>query len=344
MADTAVYTLTPRGARLARTLALGLSGDLYLPRELASAYGARPFDRIMDVVARCFPRYKGHVFVAAAGIAVRAVAPLLGTKDQDPAVIVMDQGGRFAVSLLSGHLGGANELAEAAARITGGTPIITTATDEAGVPSWDLIALRQGMAIRDIRAVKSVNMAALRGDPLAVYDPEQRLGLEDLPGVDLVRSLEGLPPRGPAVMVTWQEPAGDSPGTRLVLHPRSLVAGVGCNRGTPAAEILDLITTTFAGRRLALKALKCIATIEDKQGETGIREAAERLGAGLEFHPAGRVREVDVPNPSEVVGRHMGVKSVCEATAILSSKGGTLLVPKTRSRNATLAVALEGSS
>jgi cobalt-precorrin 5A hydrolase len=119
---------------------------------------------------------------------------------------------------------------------------------------------------------------------------------------------------------------------------------VGCNRGTSSREILDLLESTFAAHRLALSSLRGLATIEAKRDEAGILEAADELGVPVTLYPAEVLRGVTVPTPSETVKRHMGVKSVCEAAAIERTGGGRLLVPKTRSRNATLAVALEGSS
>ena len=345
--NTAVYALTPQGAVLARTLAQGLDGDLFLPEFLASDYGAVSFRRLMDAVAETFPRYRGLVFVAAAGIVVRAIAPHLRSKDRDPAVVVLDSDGRFAVSLLSGHLGGANDLARLAARITGGAPVITTATDTAGLESWDLVAARRGMVPANLRAVKTVNMAALRGDPVTVCDPEDRLGRRngDDPGppVLFVEHPDQLTEGRPSVLVTWRRPPDSMPADCLVLHPRCLTAGVGCNRGTASKEILDLIRTIFQERGLALPSLSGLATMDAKRDEPGIQETAEALGVPIAFYPAEALGGMEVPTPSNTVKRHMGVESVCEAAALKRAGGKRLLVPKVRSKNATLAVALEGS-
>jgi cobalt-precorrin 5A hydrolase len=344
--ETAVYALTPQGADLARRLADALRGDLFLPATLAARHGARPFDGLLRAVAGTFPRYGRHVFVAAAGIVVRAIAPHIRTKERDPAVVVLDSEGRFVVSLLSGHLGGANALAREAAAVTGGAPVITTATDTAGLPSWDLLAAERGLVIADTAAVKALNMAMLRGETVSVSDPENRLGLFSGTGPSAapIVSVEekGLPEDGPAVTVTWRsEP--ERPG-RLVLHPRCLAAGVGCNRGTSSREIVELLESTFASQGLARASLAGLATIDAKRDEAGLLEAAGRLGVPVTFYPAGDLRAVSVPTPSETVKRHMGVESVCEAAAIKRAGEGRLLVPKVRSRNATLAVALEGSS
>lgn len=345
---TAVYALTPQGARLARTLADDLGGDLFLPEALAHEQSAVPFVRLFDAVADNVSRYPRQVFVAAVGIVVRAFAPHIRSKDRDPAVVALDTEGRFVVSLLSGHLGGANDLARQAARITGGEAVITTATDTAGLRSWDELALQKKLALDDPGAVKTLNMALLRGEPVAVWDPEDRLGLAGVqgPAFPIVRVLseDAVPTDRPAVRVTWRAAAGTTSDTCLVLHPRCLVAGVGCNRGTDAREILELVQTTFAQHGLALKSLACLTTLEAKQDEAGILEAGQELGVPVIFYPSEAVRDVEVPNPSDTVTRHMGVKSVCEATALMKAANQRLLVPKVRSRNATLAVALEGST
>ena len=345
---TAVYALTPRGARLARTLADGLGGDLFLPEALAREYGATAFGRLFDAVAENVPHYPRQVFVTASGIAVRAMAPHIRSKDRDPAVVVLDTEGRFAVSLLSGHVGGANDLARQAARITGGEAVITTATDTAGLKSWDELALEKDLVIDDLRAVKNLNMALLRGEAAAVWDPEDRLGLtgsED-PAFPIVRAAaeDALSSDGPAVRVTWRAVSGPRTDTCLVLHPRCLVAGVGCNRGTAAAEILDLVRETFAEHGLSPASLSCLTTLDAKKDEAGLLEAAKALGVPVVFYSPEEVQDVKVPNPSDAVHRHMGVESVCEATALKRAATQRLLVQKVRSRNATLAVALEGST
>ncbi|EFK09443.1 protein CbiG [delta proteobacterium NaphS2] len=297
-------------------------------------------------MAENFSRYPNHIFIAAAGIVVRAVSPHLTSKDRDPAVIVLDQEGKYVISLLSGHLGGANDLARKIAPLTGGEPVITTATDTAGIPSMDLLAKEKGLIIFNLEAVKSVNMALLMGETIQIYDPEDHLGLKtvNLAGCAVEQVLrEGRWRRKtPGVWVTWKNERAETLPKRLILHPRSLVAGVGCNRGTGSREILDHITRTFRANGLALGSLKCLTTIEAKRDEEGLLTAARELGVRLFFFSPPEINAVHVPHPSDVVKNHMGVSSVCEATALLKSHGTRLLVPKTKSPNVTLAVALAG--
>lgn len=345
MKKTAIYALTPRGARLGRILADKLSGDLFLPVRLAKVHGAIAFDGLLERVAKGFSLYSRHIFIAAAGIVVRAIAPHLKRKDQDPAVIVLDQEGEYAISLVSGHLGGANELARKVAQLTGGSAVITTATDTAGVPAIDVLAKERNLSIANLKAVKSINMALLEGKPVQIFDPEDRLGLKHRERVifamEWINNEDQWINGHPGVWVTWKSHKANTEMNRLILHPRCLVAGVGCNRGTKAREILNLIKNTFQKQRLSFESLRCLTTIEAKKGEQGLLDAAEELDVALMFFGKSELESVKTPHPSSVVKKHMGVSSVCEATALLKTGGGRLLVTKKKSLNATLAVALE---
>jgi cobalt-precorrin 5A hydrolase len=344
MSGTAVYALTPQGAELGRRLAADMGCDLFLSAYIPHDYRATSFERLADLVAGQFHLYRGHVFIAAAGIVVRTIAPLLKSKREDPAVVVLDQTGRFVISLLSGHLGGANKLAQEIARMTGGQAIVTTATDTAGVPALDVLAQERDLAIANLEAAKVVSRVLLSGGQLQVWDPEDRLGLGQMTSAaSRIRWVEGVEqwiPEGAGVWVGWRQKEPQS--HQLVLHPRCLIAGVGCNRGTDREEILDLVRETFRKHTLALKSLQCITTIEAKRDEEGLKGAAADLGVPLFFFGPAELNGIDVPNPSATVRKHMGVSSVCEATALLKSGKGKLLIPKIKGDNATLAVVLEG--
>jgi cobalt-precorrin 5A hydrolase len=201
------------------------------------------------------------------------------------------------------------------------------------------------MTIANLSGVRHVNMALLTGEPVQIFDPEDRLGLRKGGAVEFSvqwRETESEWIRGcPGVWVTWRRPFPEQGEERLVLNPRCLVAGIGCNRGTGDQEILDLIKATFKENILALESLSMVTTIEAKRDEEGLVEAARSLGVPLHFFAPEEIENIEVPHPSGVVKKHMGVSSVCEATALLKTQGGRLLVPKTKSRNATLAVALE---
>lgn len=336
-----VAALTPQGAALARRLCGLLPGArCWLPRSRVEAEtGIHTFEGVAAVFQEAFERREDLVCIMAAGIVVRSVAPYLQGKDRDPAVVVVDEVGRFAISLLSGHLGGANDLARHVAELLGGTPVITTATDVQGLPGLDVEAARRGLAIENLPAVRRIHQALLAGRAVRVLDPQGFLAdLAEahpdlfLPADDLDAALTLT---DPTVYVGYRERPW--PEGWLVLRPKNLVAGMGCHRGTPAAEILDFIRDTFHTERLSLLSLKALATIAAKKDEPGLRQAARSLGVDFIWFTAEELQAIAVPHPSAQVARHLGVQSVSEAAA-LKAGGVELLVPKRKAQNATLAV------
>ena len=367
MKKIAIYALTKKGADLARFVARQIGSviretaeakdvprvELFFHKRCGNAeQKAVLFENLSSIVAGHFATYDGLVFITACGIAVRVVAPLLSSKVTDPAVVVLDQNGKYCISLVSGHLGGANMLARKIALITGGEPVITTATDTENIISIDVLARQKGMEIENISALKSVTGAMLAGEPVQVFDPEDRLEIHRnfADGVHLIEvededsesresSESDWCRELPGIRVSWRK---KEPYTsELLLHPKCLVAGIGCNRGTDTKEILNLLYQTFDKNELALKSLRAIATIEAKKEEAGLIQAALRLGVELLFFNKNELATVSAPNPSSLVESYMGVGSVCEAAAILATGRGHLIVPKIKSKNATIAVALD---
>ena len=342
---TAIWAITPNGAGLARAMAARIDhSTLFLPQKLATAGdGAIHFERLTPILQERFTHFSDHVFVMATGIVVRTIATRLGHKTTDPAVVVCDEAGRFAISLVSGHIGGANALARQVARITGGQAVITTATDVNQVPAIDLIAVENGLAIENPSAIKSVNMALITGDPIGVHDP-----------FGLVTALlpthqcdpcpaAALDDRRAGIFVDHMRL--DLPPPVLILRPASLVAGVGCNRGTDVAEIRGLLEETLTEGGLAMASLRALATVDLKADESGLLALAESLNLPLKLFSRDQLGQVTkVPTPSAMVRKHIGVESVCEAAALLATHQGRLLVPKRKTANVTVAIAADSFS
>lgn len=337
-----IVALTPQGSALARRLCRDLPGArCWLPPGLAGEDPeVRAFEHLAPVFREAFERRENLVCIMAAGIVVRSIAPFLKGKDSDPAVVVVDEAGEFAVSLLSGHLGGANELARQVAQILGGTPVITTATDVQKLPALDSLAAARGWAIDNLAAVRQVHMALLSGRQVRLVDPDGYLTdlIGENPGLfasenDLDAALTG---EGPGVYVGFRERAW--PPGWLVLRPLNLVAGMGCHKGTSAQEIIAFIQETFRKAGLSLASLKALATIEVKKEEPGLRQAAESLGVEFIWFTKDELQQITVPHPSPQAARHVGVASVSEAAA-LKAGGGDLVLGKVKGANATLAVA-----
>ncbi|MFF5478530.1 precorrin-3B C(17)-methyltransferase [Streptomyces sp. NPDC012935] len=268
-----------------------------------------------DAVRRAFAECEQLVCFLATGAVVRLVAPLLGDKAADPGVVCVDEGGRFAVSLVGGHGGGANELARQVGELLGAQPVVTTATDAVGVPGLDTL----GMPVEG--DVAGVSRALLDGEPVALRAevswplPPLRVGAD---GAYVVRVTDRL-----------VEPAAER---EVVLRPPSLIVGVGASKGAPVDEVLGLIESTLGEAGLSPDSLAELATVEAKADEPGIVSAAERLGVPLVTYSAEQLAGVEVPNPSDAPLAAVGTPSVAEAAALV--RGGELLVPKRKSERA----------
>ncbi len=347
--DIAVWVLTANGLDLAQRLSRCWSGlNLHCPLRLAGAcqhLTVRPFDRLIDAVAENFHRYSGHIFIMATGIVVRGIAPLLRHKSLDPAVVVVDDAGRFAISLVAGHIGGANCLAKDVAARLDAVAVITTATDSHGRPAVDALAMEAGLKIENPGAIKAINMALLAGEPVALHDPgvwlAEALGASAHP---IVCGAQGWPegiPQG----IFVDDRCTALPSALLVLRPPSLVAGIGCNRNTPAEEIAGLLHDVLSAHGLSPFSLAAIASVDLKQDEGGLLSLATTLAVPLIFYSRESLNQVrHVPHPSPMAVKHIGVQSVCEAAALLNAGNGTLIVPKQKSANVTVAIARRPSS
>jgi cobalt-precorrin 5A hydrolase len=281
----------------------------------------------------------------ATGIVVRMIAPLLVSKEIDPAVVVMDDAGKFAISLLSGHLGGANELAKRCAFASGARPVITTATDANDLPSFDMLAKEQEWVIDDISRIKTLNTLLLDNEEIAVVDPTGQTrtwlhGCGRITFYETIAKATSSTARGILCVTNRDLPPQINPERLLILRPRNLVLGIGCNRGTPVDEIEPFVMLHLKRLFLSSKSICCIASIAAKRGEAGLVEFAERLGVPLHCFENDELNQVVFPSPpSEHAIAAVGVAAVAEPAAILASGGGRLLLKKVKSANVTLAVA-----
>lgn len=339
----AIVALTRNGVDLALRIRSKLEGSVcYVPErhQFALSMGAIGFERFRSVIPMLWVKYRALICIMATGIVVRQIGPLVRLKTVDPAVVVLDERGNFSISLVSGHLGGANALARKVAAITGGQAVITTASDVQGKPSIDLIAQEKGLEIENIPRLRTVARAILEDEPLNVFDPYSLLRphLCELTGAAWIDD-SNVGKVDPDIPCVWTSERLAPPGwSCLLLRPKNLIVGIGCNRSTPAEEILEFIQSVFSRERLALLAMRNLASIDLKSDEPGILEAAAHLRRPVYFYPRNQIEGICVPNPSANVQKHVGVPSVCEATALLSAQNGALIVPKQKTRNVTLAI------
>lgn len=348
--NVAVWALTPNGKKLAGNIRRKLTGvDVYLSQNISDIqFEHFRFQKLSETLINKFDRYSGHIFIMSTGIVVRLIAPLIRHKTEDPAVVVVDDGGCHAISLLSGHLGGANELARQISATIGARPVITTATDVNQVPAIDVLAKEKNLFIENPAAIKTVNMALLTGKKIMVYDPHNILenalpDSEELSSDELIKHVKKSfqdTDIADVAYVVVDDLRVDLPAAVLIMRPASLMAGIGCNRNTDTAEILNHLENVLAENRLARSSLKGLASIDVKADENGLIMAAENLELPLTFFSKPELNQVkNIKNPSKIVEKHVGVKSVCEAAAILATGNGTLIVAKQSTQNVTVAIA-----
>ena len=346
----AIWAITPHGASLANRMAENLpDADVYVSRNLIEKKSSYiQFERLSATLEEKFRRYTGHIFIMSTGIVVRLLAPLMQSKTKDPAVVVVDDLGNNAISLLSGHIGGANELTHKIAHIIKANPVITTATDIHEIPAIDVLAMENDLVIENPEAIKTVNMALLKGEKILVHDPFYFLA-NSLPNSESRTSryfINNINKNSQPAEIKFKscvyidDAIVDLPPQVLILRPPSLVAGIGCNRDTASEEIRAHLKEVLEAHRLASTSLKCLASIDVKNDEAGLIEVAESLELPLIFFKREELNQAKgIKNPSPVVEKHVGVKSVCEAAAILASRDGTLVVPKQSTKNVTVAIA-----
>jgi cobalt-precorrin 5A hydrolase/precorrin-3B C17-methyltransferase len=264
-----------------------------------------------DAVRTAFAQCEQLVCFLATGAVVRLVAPLLSGKTEDPGVVCVDEGGRFAVSLLGGHAGGANELAREVGDLLGAEPVVTTATDAVDLAGLDTL----GLPVEG--DVAGLSRALLDGEAVALR-AEVAWPLPPLP-----LAAEG------SYTIRLTDRLVEAAEREVVLRPPTLVVGVGASRGAPVEEVLGLVGDALREAGLSVASVAELATVDAKAEEAGIVEAARRLGVPLVTYSAEELAGIDVPNPSDAPLAAVGTPSVAEAAALVG--GGELLVPKRKS-------------
>lgn len=304
-----VTAFTERGVNIALRIAEFIGGEVYVPSRLRREGVKVIGSSLTEWAGKIFLEAGAMVFIGACGIAVRAVAPHVRDKIHDPAVVVVDEAGRYVIPILSGHVGGANELARKIAGFLHAVPIITTATDVNGLPAVDEWAVRNDCAIENPGAVRNVSS----------------------------RVLEGLPV---GVAVTWENIPAPFPVT-LMLRPRVLVLGAGCNRNTDPAEFERSATDFLTGAGVSVLSLKALATIDIKKDESAMKIFADTHNISLLTFTAGELQAVDGNfTASETVMRFTGTDNVCERACVLAAgEGGVLLRNKCVYNGMTFALA-----
>ena len=329
---TCVFCFSDSGSALALRLCKELSLDpcqVHSIGKFASKYGFTSHDSVCADMKSLFEQNDALVFIGACGIAVRDIAPHLKSKTEDPAVIVIDDRGRFVIPILSGHIGGANRLAKEISSAIGAVPVITTATDGAGRFSCD------DWAVTHDCAISSMNMAKEISSRILVHDipVSAEFGLPDLPD-GLINKEDG--DFGIFIGIHDINPYENT----LRLIPKIVTVGVGCRRGLSGETVFERVSETLEQNKIDIRSVNRIATIDVKKDEDALKYLARKLNTSLLFFSAKELESVPGEfSESDFVRQAVGTGNVCERAAVLA--GGKLIVPKNAGDGVTVAVSVK---
>ena len=333
MQKIAIIQISEAGKEIARTL----------EREFFATTISR------TAVAKQWKQFDAFVFIGAMGICVRTIAPYIKDKHTDPAVVCIDTLGLNVVSVLSGHIGGANELTQTIASVLGATPVITTQSDNAGLWALDTLAERFGWPVaNEIEDMNDCIYAFVNRQPTALLLEVRDAGTDylekTLPAhVTIIHDISEADSRQYKLLIIVSPFIRHAPAGMLELHFVPMVGTVGfglAHHPEDYETIYDEMNEAFA-RQGILPCAHRYCTIDVKKEEEFCAMLQDEYGEEVVFFSAEELAAVEVPNPSETVARHVGTPSVCEAAAILGSNHGQLIIPKVKGKNWTAALAID---
>lgn len=340
----AVYAITKHGIEIGSKLHAGLPGaDLFVSEKLRAGAPAHALPLPLPMgplLGDVFAAYDCHVFVISVGAVVRMIAPLLASKKTDPAVVCVDDDARFSICVLSGHVGRGNAFATRIATALGALPVITTASDVRGTLTVDILGRELGWELDDAdRNVTRGCAAVVNAAPVVFVQEAGEPGWwpadRPLPdGVCYATSLDDVEPAAFEILLVASDreirethPAHWA--NAVIYRPKSLVIGLGCDRGASTEMVERGIEMTLARHALSPRSVAAIATIDKKHDERAFLAISEKYGWPLALYSAEQLDDVaGIETPSDVVKRHVGTRGVAEPAALLRAGATTLLVPK----------------
>jgi len=352
--DYAIVAITKHGVELARSLHQSFPRtDLYYMSKFAKGdeetRGIQLFSGSVRLLfPALWPVYKGLIVIISLGAVVRMIAPLLQDKKTDPGVVVIDDTGEHVISVLSGHLGGANELAREVAAVLGARPVITTASDVQKTIPVDLFGRRFGWQWESAEKLTPVSASVVNEEQVAVVQEsgERNWWMHDTPMPSNIRlytsisdALRDQPQAALVVthrILTPEEEAILENG--VLYRPKVLVLGIGCNRGTAAEEIETVICQTLADLSFSIKSVKAVCTIDLKKDEAGLLAVCEKHGWEFVTYTPEELNRVPLVEPSETVYKFTGAYGVSEPATKLYSGAEKLALTKKKAGNVTISV------
>jgi len=320
---------TPTAAQRLQPLIQAAGATLWVPESLRGKLNAQVYSgSLKDHLTTLWHTHQGLIFCLATGAVVRLIAPLLQHKSRDPAIVVVDEEGKFVISLCGGHQGGADQLARLIALEIGATPVLTGAAAALGLPGVDVLGVPFGWH-RGEGNWTGVSAVVARGEAVQVIqEAGSLLWQANLPPGHPFGAVsnEELPVTTQQQAIIWISPtqrrfSPESNLPQVQWHPRVLWVGIGCERGT-SRELIEMgIEQVMLRNHFAVGAIAGIATIDIKEDEVGLVELCRDRLWPLRTFPAEVLRSVKVPHPSKVVEQEVGTPSVAEAAAIIAANG-----------------------
>jgi len=341
---TAVIAITKSGIETAIKIGYCMEADVFVKNDFMNKciinhemIMMHPFSTdLKSLVEKIFKTYDALIFVMACGIVVRMIAPFIASKQKDPAVVVVDEKGKYAISLLSGHIGGANVLACRVAGITGGVPVITTSTDLNGMISFDVFAKKNNCRIENLENLKYISSEMVNGGKIYFFTDCRISG-------NFNENIETGNPSGKykcAVVFSNRTDVTANADRILYIRPVNLIVGIGCRKGTSKTEIENAVNDFMLKNKKSLLSIDFLASIDLKKNEKGIIEFCEKRNIGFKTFSAEVIKQIEKRFAfSAFVKEKTGVGSVAEACAAIGGENAKLICPKTVYKGITLALA-----
>ncbi|MFK4785278.1 cobalt-precorrin 5A hydrolase [Fusobacterium sp. MFO224] len=315
----AIITVTKKGLEKSYEIKNKINCDIYTLKKLQKKGDKLIKASLSETYGEIFKKYDAFIFITSTGIAIRVISSYIEGKEKDPAILVVDQEGNFVISLLSGHLGGANNLTNEISGILKSIPVITTASDISGKIAVDTIAMNINSKIENLEAAKKVTSLIVAGETVQLKIPEN-ISSNNPSGVIIVSNREKI--------------------EISKIIPKNLVVGIGCKKGKEKNKIINAIRDSFIKNNLSLDGIKCFATIDIKKYEKGIVETAKDFKKELKIIKKEDIEKIhDKFEGSKFVFETVGVYSVSGPAAYLASnRKGKLLVEKLKYDGITISI------
>lgn len=318
-----IISVTEKGDEIAYKLKENFDSDIYLKSKLKDF-------KLDNVTKECFKKYKAIVFLSSTGIAVRAISKYLKGKDVDPAVIVVDVCNNFTISLVSGHLGGANKLTYEISNVLGNIPVITTATDNMDLIAPDILAKNNNLIIEDLKKAKVIAGRLVNKETVYFKDDENKI---DCPkGYIETEDVKDN--------IVWITNSLKEKDNVLKLIRKNIILGIGCRKDTDSKKLSDFVRNVLLENNLDKRSVKLIASIDVKKNEKAILDLAKELNSKLKFYTKEEIMTVEEKyEGSSFVKATVGVSCVSEPVVDLS--GGEIIIEKIKNNGMTLTVGIE---